>query len=179
MYKHSSQIQKEFVRYAKMKYLGKKDDIFSYSEMTKDMWRDKVKEAQERFSIGFDLENNDSNKEKRNISFGEKGNFGNYFNFNCELFSAGGDWENPVYYFRCQLLDGHIKIDGNELSTYSNPHFVMIPPKEAGNTTLTEGGKDFKWHAIDNQQPDPEERDSKKAWTWLEKELQSFTTKGV
>ena len=57
------------------------------------------------------------------------------------MWSAGGDWENPVRYFRCQCAS---KSKGrNEWGKYRKGEFtfIYIPDKKEGNKNLIKGEK--------------------------------------
>ena len=163
------------------KSINKDNDTFTYDKIAQDMWIKEWKRAKEHFNIRFDWENNESSKERKVIVI--KNNEDSY-KFNCELFIAGGDWENSSYYFRCQLVDGSIyaveAYEGEEapmlpfpgaISQYNGSHFILIPPKEAGNTRLI-AGKDGWIASQDND--DVPELNSKAAWTWLKKYLENL-----
>jgi len=59
---------------------------------------------------------------------------------------AGGDWEIPVYYFKCQLIDGY----AFNLGKYRNSFFIFIPGKTEGNYHLLPSKTDGEWKAPDN-----------------------------
>jgi hypothetical protein len=190
----NSVIQKEFAKIAfnmTKRSLPKKQEAFSYKEIADDMWRNVWAKAKEHFSTIFDWENNDSIGQKRVITFTDKDDenpdISFDYKFNCDLWCAGGDWEYPSYYFKCQIVDGSTSVyDDDKLpfpgpvSLYRHAHFILIPPKEAGNNHLISGSKTHKWVAIDNSDVSSEaakkipELDSKKAWEWLEDYLKKY-----
>jgi hypothetical protein len=106
-----------------------------------------------------------------------------HYKFNCDLWSAGGDWESANYYFRCQIVDGSTYDDDKNILTFpgpigknKNPHFILIPPYNAGNTCLQKNEKG-KWISLQNSETKSEdvpELDSKKAWKWLEEYLKNY-----
>jgi hypothetical protein len=140
---------------------------FDYSPIMKAVWRDMIKKAQDDFKISFDLENDDlsgNNSEKDLIVPQDR--WSTNCKFRCQLWSAGGDWQYPVYYFKCQLLDGY----AINLSKHTNPFFIFIPGKTEGNYHLVASEKDAsKWHAPDNNSyrknidPEPSATDCWKA----------------
>ena len=79
-----------------------KKDIFNYSGIISNAWRDPISNAQDFQKISFDLENNDSVGEKK--TFYVKKNLRKdqpiKYEINTELWMAGGDWERPVMYFK-------------------------------------------------------------------------------
>ncbi len=149
---------------------------FSYQMLIKDFWVDKMKKAKNKFNVWFDLENNDAaNKTIRKIEIPQTHWEHTKCRFMCQLWSAGGDWEHPVYYFRCQTVDGYAyDPDFGNLSTYSNSHFIFIPGKTQGNYHLVKGQKD-KWiapHDGDYKKGIDPERNEQAAW----KSLKEFLT---
>lgn len=170
----------------KKTYLSKDKETFSYKELEEELWREKIKEAKKVFKINFDLENNESSKERKSFTIINKIDEDNehVYQFNCELWIAGGDWEFPVYYFKCQLVDGSIYLEeGEEISfphsiqSYNNAHFVLIPDNKNGNSTLVESDKKGFLTAAYNSEhseKDFEKKDPKKAWQWLETYLFNY-----
>jgi hypothetical protein len=97
--------------------------------------------------------------------------------------SAGGDWEHPVYYFRCQLISGYagqiVKGHYQSLSKYNrinNGCFIFIPSKTQGNYSLVRNNKDDGWiangHFKDKIDPQNSDKDCWKA-------LKGYLTKMV
>lgn len=153
--------------------------FFSYDNMSKDMWRDKVHEAKKQFKILFDLENDYTVKKQRKITIPQS--YWEHIDctFKCELFSAGGDWEEPVYYFRCQIVKGYAL----DVATYRNSHFVYIPGKKEGNYhLLPSGSKNYQWAAPNNDTYhkgiDPE-RNERDCWKALEMYLKDLVEKEI
>lgn len=111
---------------------GKKDKrFFDYHYLAEDRWHDLVKEAKKKFKVSFDTENDES-VAQRIISFDENGKY----KFACEMRKAGGDWESPIVYFRCQLLDGYL----SSFSRYSSSaFFCFVPVKDEGNEHMVQG----------------------------------------
>lgn len=112
---------------------AKKD--FEYHREHRSLWRVLVKEEQKRCGISFDLENDDpiASREIKldysNRADGEQKVF-------AQLCVAGGDWECPIYYFRCQLFTRMEKGKGQ----YSDSlKFVIIPEKYNPNLEKHEG----------------------------------------
>lgn len=145
--------------------------FFSYDVESKDMWAEKIKEAKDEFDVDFNTENDDSMDQQRTVEV-EQSQWDHLgpVKFACEMYSAGGDWEFPLRYFRCELKDGYAK----DLSKYSNPHFVFVPNGEQGNGQLTKSDKG-KWVCPDSDYDDEEEeRDEKKCWKSLKEYLKSL-----
>ena len=137
---------------------------FCYNQTSRDMWRELVHDTQKQFDISFDLEN-DSDVVGRDIVT-------NDHKFYCELWKAGGDWQNPICYFRCEIKNGYI--EDPLLSPHSHPHFVYIPGIDEGNPHLTRTKKG-KWSAPDTDSyEDGEEPDEKLCWQSLEKYLENL-----
>ena len=112
---------------------------FSFKRLERQMWRDAVKEAQERQGIFFDLENDDSEDDPKIVKVGEYeiGDEKKPYRFIVQLCQAGGDWQNPIYYYRIQLKDGYLRTELMKSNT--DNHFVFIPVN--GNNNLTIDGK--------------------------------------
>jgi len=142
------------------------EDSFDYSDVVKELWLDRVREAQDKFQIRFDLENNDPVKKQRKIKF-KDGDV--EVVFVCSMWVAGGDWQKSVGYFRCQLKDGNLK------EFKRNDRFVVIPPEECGNGNLirTESG----WEPKDSNGKSDDKKDEKKMWEWLREHLLSMVEK--
>ncbi len=145
-------------------------EFFTYNTISSDMWYELIKEAKKEQKIFFDLENNESKKQQRTIKILDKKDTPptNEYIFNCELFTAGGDWEVPVNYFRCQLIKGYLE----DRTSYRRPYFIYIPKKIEGNYNLVPNLKsDGTWHAPDNSYYkkgiDPEVND-KDCWKALD-----------
>jgi hypothetical protein len=118
--------------------------FFDYGSLAKEKWREILRQAQKEQEISFDTENDDAIAQ-RTISLPQQEGAVSKPRFNCEMRMAGGDWQVPVAYFRCQLMDGWAE----GLSQYSNPFFCFIPSKDDGNN-LIRTDKD-KWSAADDQ----------------------------
>jgi len=190
--KHTQQLQIEFAKIAldlKKRSLPKKEDPFTYKTIADEMWRDVWDKAKEHFKTSFDWENNDSTGQARCFTFvrrDPKDDFEWTYKFNCELWIAGGDWESPCYYFKCQLVDGSIYADDyapelpfpGDIGEYRKSHFILIPPKDGGNSRLvpfTTSKGEKKFGAPDNSSSDEvPELEPRKAWEWVEKYLADF-----
>ena len=83
----------------------KKKEIFNYSSVTNDAWRELVDDARNTQRISFDLENDDTTGEKKTFYVKKDLRKGQpvKYEFNVELMEAGGDWEWPVMYFRVEF----------------------------------------------------------------------------
>jgi len=112
--------------------------FFDVSDLARDDWREKVKEAQKSQGIQFNLENDDAIEQRRvaidtpEDAF-ESAKDGKPVNdkmrCKCELCAAGGDWQQGTYYFRIQKYEG-----GGPIS--SGERFCIIVPREEGNWWL-------------------------------------------
>lgn len=147
---------------------SKKDkNFFDYKDLSSDMWHKKIKETQDKHKVHFDLENDyDIAQREIDIPQDEWEHF-KYVKFRCELYSAGGDWEDPVFYFRCQLKDGYAR------DLHEGDHFIYIPCQAEGNTNLVQG-KNGEWHAAtdeDRQHNGKQKGSEYKAWQGLKKYL--------
>jgi hypothetical protein len=148
-----------------------KDEIFTYDDSEKELWANKISDAQDESGVTFDTENNDSMDQQRTIRIGDKSSKAlENTSFACEMWSAGGDWEFPVRYFKCQLKKGYAK----GLNQYGDPHMVFIPDGKQGNGQLTKSDKG-KWVCPESGfEDDDDKRDEKKCWASLKKHLQGL-----
>lgn len=133
--------------------------FFDYNQLAKERWREILNNAQKKFSVSFDTENDDA-VDQREIIIPQKEWDFTKCKFRCEMRSAGGDWEFPVIYFRCQIIEGY----ANGLATYGNSLFCYIPGKEDGNNHLVKCGK--KWCAPTDDDNEIE-ADEQKCWASL------------
>lgn len=137
-------------------------DLFDYNSVSKEMWDEKISDAKKEFEVDFSTENDDTVDQQKTIEVDDT-------KFACEMYSAGGDWEFPLRYFRCQLKDGY----AGGLSKYSNPHFVFIPNGDEGNGQLEKSDKG-KWSCPNSDCDEEEKRDEDKCWDSLEKYLKDL-----
>jgi hypothetical protein len=162
-----------------MKYvILKSDNFFTYEDMAKQKWRDLTSEAMKTFNVFYDLENDSSTKQRRDIVIPQKEWEFSKCRFKCDMFSAGGDWQYPVRYFRCQLVDGY----AFGVNKYKDSGmFIYIPGKTEGNYHLVRGSKE-KWSAPDNttykKGIDPEPND-RKCWESLKVYLKELVDKEI
>ena len=169
---------------SKTKSVNKDQDVFTYDAMSKDLWYGAFQEAAEHFNTHFDLENNDPVKDGSQKQITIKDGDSTW-KFNCQMMKAGGDWEDPSLYFRCQLVTGpfygsdaipesDIMFPGKDISQYSDSaYFVLIPPPEAGNTHLVPKDNGEGYVATTDQY-DEIELDYKAAWNWVEQYLTDY-----
>lgn len=167
----------------------KKDqEIFNYKSIVDSAWRPLISKAQKFQNISFDLENNDSTGEKKTIYV--KKNLRKdqpvKYEFNAELFRAGGDWEWPVLYFKVEFThDYGVVQKGNPIEyvfdnlddkDYGGLYkcCVLIPSNEDGNH-LVKTDKGFRAYTeedfgpgISKEDVKIRDEDRKKAWKWLE-----------
>jgi len=143
---------------------------FEYDDLIKEMWREKLSEAKKEFNIDFSDEN-DEDVAERVITIDQNQWEHTKCRFNCQLRSAGGDWQNPLLYFRCQTIDGYAK--GH--NTYSDSqHFIFIPDKKQGNSHLTKTKSG--WSAPDHEgSKDEDKPNERQCW----KSLKEYLTKLV
>lgn len=161
----------------------KEKDIFNYRSEISDLWNLVIKKAQEFQHINFDLENNESLKEKKTIYVKKDLRKGQpiKYEFNVELCAAGGDWESPVIYFKIEFTHEYFFEIGQKLATpefvwdlqkdnsFSNDHFVIIPDDTQGNhLDKTEKGFTAK---TDSNFKTAQDKDKKIAWKWIEQLL--------
>jgi len=136
---------------------------FDYTLQKRNFWREKIIDTQDQCGISFDLENDDNIDKPKKIKIdGIKYINDKPYYILAEICRAGGDWQNLVIYFRCQI------IEGNKASSGSDGKFVFIPSKEQGNNNLLPSSKKpNKWIASDNNEEDDLEYDNTKCWKAL------------
>lgn len=178
-------------------YTKDKDkEIFNYSSVVKDLWIPVIAAGKKFQNISFDLENNDTTKQKKTIVIKKNLRVDQPIKYviNAELCKAGGDWEYPVMYFKLEFThDYGIIRNRNELEPefvwdlerdykglYKN--YVIIPPVDAGNS-LVKTDKGWSAYNSDEVNKDNEkdvkitDADMKKAWKWLENTINEVVEK--
>ena len=76
-------------------------DEFDYGDSIRTLWNNIIKMEQDRSNIHFDLENNDCYDLKtKDLTYKRDDT---EYRVRANLCWAGGDWENPIAYFRCQF----------------------------------------------------------------------------
>ncbi len=170
----SKEIGKSYVILEKSR---REKPFFTYTSLANEKWNELTREAMKTFKVFFDLENNDP-KVNREIVVPQNEWKPIKCKFKCEMWRAGGDWQIPVLYFKCQLIEGY----AFGVETYRDSGlFVYIPGKTEGNSHLTPG-KEGKWYAPDDEHykkeidPEPNER---KCWESLNKYLKELVDKEV
>jgi hypothetical protein len=174
----------------------KDKEIFDYHSIIEDAWDEPKRTAQDFQKIHFDFENDDSTGQKK--TFYLKKNLRKdqpvKYEINAELFTAGGDWEMPVLYFRLEFTHDYGIMKSDDWKKSHKPeyvwdlpkdigglyhNFVIIPPVEAGNKLIKGDTKDkAEWYAYHNSEMSEEEQkrvslsdaDKLNSWKWL-KEL--------
>lgn len=179
---------------------NKDKEIFNYRHLIKDAWRPLIKWAQTFQKINFDLENDDSLGEKKTILIKKllREDQPIKYEFNCELFRAGGDWECPVLYFKVEFTHDYGVIDHdrteieyvfddykNKPKTNLSNCYVMIPGPEDGNhLVVSKNGsytaytdESLKEKSLEQKDVKITEEDKKKAWKWLEETFVNLVEK--
>lgn len=156
--------------------------FFEYGTLARNMWFDLFGEAHDHFNIYFDHENDDDIPPGRIFTFEvprpEENIYPLTYQFKCKLHAAGGDWEEPCYYFRCQITEGSFYDFGRypgSLGPYKRSFFIVIPGISDGNTRLVEKEDGKGLMAMDNSHgEDSPELDEKKAWQFIEEYLKKM-----
>jgi hypothetical protein len=165
----------------------KNDDIFDYSSIVNSAWNKIIKFGQNFYKTHFDLENNESTGQKKTLYITKnlRVNQPVKYEINAELWTAGGDWEHPVMYFKFEIASQYGLLSGEY---EKNPKYiwdlkqedkklykcyVVIPPVEAGNKLVQyENG----WRAYTDDDITGNvgkklkitDEDKKTAWAWFE-----------
>ncbi len=179
----------------------KKEEIFNYHDIAENAWNEILHEAMDFQKIHFDLENDESTNQKKR--FFVKKNLRKdqpiKYEINAELFEAGGDWENPVLYFRLEFTHDYGIMRSSDEMKNKKPEYVwdterknkyqglyhcycIIPPNEAGNKLQKVSDREIEWRAWDsNEIPKEKEKelrisdeDKRKVWNWLTKLLEKL-----
>lgn len=119
---------------------------FNMTQSFQDMILDKLYEYNQKHDISFDTENNDKLKDGQ-IKIDTD------MSVLYQHWRAGGDWENPVSYYVCQVKEGMLNVDGSMVST--NDIFIYVPIKGNNNLRKENGG----YSATDNSKIDDEDED--------------------
>jgi len=133
---------------------------FDLSSIQRDFWFKLIGMEQDAADIHFDLENNDpatDSKEPKEIELDIKHPNGEPVKVLCQLWYAGGDWESPVGYFKCQY-----KPSG---------WFIYIPGPEVNKNLVK---RDKGYSPITNDESGQKEKDETKdtdLWDDLKKGL--------
>lgn len=135
-------------------------DFFSYGEEIRTLWNNLLHDEMDRVNIHFDLENNDGYDTKtKDLDFeahdGEK-----KFRVKAQICWAGGDWESPICYFRCQFEDRtYFERDESWGKWNYFRKAVIIPIKSNKNLIKNDKGM-IACESEDNQREDSD----KKLW---------------
>lgn len=128
---------------------------FDYHYEHDTLWNKLLDVEKKRQNVSFDLENDDSIGDIRKFPLDVKDNLDRKWSVLGQMFSAGGDWENSVVYFR-----GQFKAERS-----FKEKFIFIPPKEDGNNNLIKSDKG--WAA--SQDEDWQKTDEPKLWKSFKK----------
>ena len=137
---------------------------FDASKLLREEWKVAINDAQKKYEINFDLENDSSVGKIKTIDVPSRAPHRRDKDiYLVQLQYAGGDWELPIYYFRIQIKEGHP----------TNKTFVFIPSIKQGNGNLLGGDNEssFKYVAKHNDSGYNDERDEKKAWDAVKSHL--------
>ena len=108
----------------KLKLIYESKLEFSYQSLGKEKWLELLYEYQKDNNISFNTENNDYVSDVFKLDI-------NNNSILCQAWMAGGDWETPILYYTCQVIDGDIK--------YNHPMFIFIPIKGNKNFIKKDG----------------------------------------
>lgn len=138
------------------------DDDLDYNEIIRKFWDNKIHECMDKCDISFDRENDDR-IDSKTIEFNTKDS--SKCEVACESWVAGGDWEAPTMYFRCQVKEGYFNHDGKTLS--HGDLFVFIPNKSQGNNQLVKNENKYSPIDADSKDSKTLKYDEKKCWDSL------------
>jgi len=156
------------------------NEDFDYDNLAKDKWQELLKELMDIDGFSFDLENDYDVSKDRLITVHEDEDSELKDQARCQMFEAGGDWQEPTCYFRCQAVNGRFYCSCTD--RLISPHdgggmFCLIPPKDGGNYHLveTEDGRFVPADADGTK--DRDERmtyNEKDCWEWLKDMLDNM-----
>ena len=84
--------------------LIKETKDWDYSLLERTFWAKLIKNEQDAVDIHFDLENDYNVGKQQEVELGLVHRNKEHIKILAQLYSAGGDWENQIAYFRCQYL---------------------------------------------------------------------------
>lgn len=147
--------------------LAKKKEVFDYGSDIRSLWNNILNAEKKRVNISFDLENNDSKGKPRTIDLSFEGRGEDQFRLKADMSWAGGDWESPITYFKCQIQTRY-KTNRNKsgFGEWSNDYKCIIIPIK-GNNNLIKGDK-FNYVSRDGEEH--QEADEKTLWEEVAKE---------
>jgi len=118
----------------------KKTDIeeFNYGKELSALWKNILNMEMDRVNIHFDLENDDGwDVKTKDLTYTDRGD---KFRVKARICRAGGDWESPITYFRCQYEESPYFERDNKWGRWGSEFKTIIIP-EKNNLNLTEGKK--------------------------------------
>lgn len=164
----------------------KKDTGFDYSDLIRGFWDKLLYDERDRLKISFNTENDSPVDDPRYIAIEKEQKSGDHirkYRLYAQLMCAGGDWENPIYYFRCQV-DTKTYFDNQDewSDTWSKGEYLLIhiPSMKDGNKNLRKlDEKKWEYGLTDNSEDDGydfKSKDIKKLWEDLEKKVPQRVT---
>jgi hypothetical protein len=112
----------------KLTQILESNQFFDYNRITNNFWQEELSKAFKEYNVLFDTENNERISEKV-LTIDQTVWPDVNCKFKCQAWVAGGDWETPSIYFKCQLIEGYANIDNRELRT--DDFFIHIPTGKA------------------------------------------------
>lgn len=179
--------------------LNKKDikqQLFNHDGLISDAWRKVIKEAQKFQNINFDLENNEVVEQR---TFTAKVDLRKdqpvKYEVNLALCEAGGDWEEPVMYFKVQFVHDYGILrkrdnveyawDVKDRAVDSNMHrcYALIPGPDINPLSPVSGGG-YTAYTNERLSDEGKSRDDVKitdqrmsnAWKWIEELFNKLVT---
>jgi len=105
----------------------KSKDTFDYSEEIRSMWKELLHKEKDRVAVGFDLENDDGYETKtKDLEYRSKND--DQFRVKARISWAGGDWEAPICYFKCQFQQRSFYERDNSWGRWSDCIKAIIIP---------------------------------------------------
>jgi len=152
---------------------------WKFGQILSNIVRDKITETKKKMNVHFDLENNEPVGDKRIIKcYRHDSPSGDEIHnrYMCQMYKAGGDWEYPVAYFVCQIIDGFINNEQyRHISRYGGEKsfFCFIPLSD--NALYKHDGKYYAYSDSDHKKEEVSEIKDRSCWKQLTEFLQKIS----
>ena len=126
----------------KIAYRKRCEDQFEYDEEIRDMWRELLHKEKDRVHVSFDLENDDGFETKtKELDYKNKND--DMFRVQARICWAGGDWESPICYFKCQFQERTFFERDNSWGRWKDCIKAVIIPVDSNPNLVASEKKDL------------------------------------
>jgi hypothetical protein len=117
------------------------NDEFKYNDEIRSLWKELLHKEKDRINVGFDLENDEGYKTRtKDLNVTNKNN--DKYRINARISWAGGDWESPICYFKCQIQKrSYFERDDSWGRWEDRMKAIIIPVKTNSNLQISEKDK--------------------------------------